>query len=78
MQVHNSIDCSGGPQQITSVQVDNNDLQKAVCSFNLRQRKAISIVCHWARNKLKQINSVQALRRLFLIDEAIFFKKGHL
>ena len=44
MQVHNSIHCSGGPQQITSVQVDNNDLRKSVCSLNLRQRKAINIV----------------------------------
>ena len=58
MQVHNSIDCSGGPQQITSVQVDDDDLRKAVSSRNLRQRKIFNIVCHWARNKFKQMNSV--------------------
>ena len=58
MQVHNSIDCSGGSQQIASVQVDDDDLRKAVCSLNLRQRKTFNIVCHWARNKLKQMNSV--------------------
>ena len=28
MQVHNSTDCSGGPQQIASVQVDDDDLRK--------------------------------------------------
>ena len=57
MQVHNSIDCSGGPQQIASVQVDDDDLRKAVCSLNLRQGKTFNIVCQWARNKLKQMNS---------------------
>ena len=61
MQVHNSIDCSGGSQQIASVQIDEDDLRKAVCSLNLKQRKTfniVNIVCHWARNKLKQMNSV--------------------
>ena len=58
MQVHNSIDCIGGAQQIVSVQVDDDDLQKAVCLLNLRQRKTFNIVCHWAGNKLKQMNSV--------------------
>ena len=58
MQVHNSTDCSGSPQQIASVQVDDDDLRKAVCSLNLRQQKTFNIVCHWARNKLKQMNSV--------------------
>ena len=33
-------------------------IRKAICSLNLRQRKAFNIVCHWARNKLKQMNSV--------------------
>ena len=32
MQAHNSIDCSGGQQQIASVQVDDDDLRKAVGS----------------------------------------------
>ena len=58
MQVHNSIDCSGGPQQIASVQVVDDNLRKAVCSLNLRQRKTFKILCHWARDKLKQMNSV--------------------
>ena len=58
MQVHNSTDCSGGPQQIASVQVDDDDLRKALCSLNLRQRKTFNIVCHWVRNKMKQMNSV--------------------
>ena len=61
MQVHNSTDCSGGSQQIASVQIDEDDLRKAVCSLNLKQRKTfniVNIVCHWARNKLKQMNSV--------------------
>ena len=57
-QVHNSIGCSGDPQQIASVQADDNDLRKAVCSSNLRQRKIFNTVCHWARNTLKQMNSV--------------------
>ena len=54
MEVHNSIDCSEGPQQIASVQVDDDDLRKALCLLNLRQRKTFGIVCHWSRNKLKQ------------------------
>ena len=58
MQVHNSIDCSGGPQQIASVHVDDDDLRKAVCSLNLRLRKTFNTVRHWARNKLKQTNLV--------------------
>ena len=58
MQVHNSIDFSGGPEQIASVQVDDNDLRKAVCSLNLRQLKTFNIMCYWARNKVKQMNSV--------------------
>ena len=53
IQVQNSIDCSGGPQQIATVQVNDDDLQKAVCSLNLTQRKTFSIVGLWARNKLK-------------------------
>ena len=60
MQVHNSIDCSGDPQQIASVQVDDDALLKAVYLLNLRQRKIFNIVCPWARNKLKQMNSVFA------------------
>ena len=51
MQVHNGIDCSGGPQQIVSVQVDDHDLRKAVCSLNLRQCKTFNII-------LKMFNSV--------------------
>ena len=58
MQVHNSIDCNGHPQEIAFVQVDDDDLRKAVCLLNLRQCKTFNIVCHWARNKLKQMNSV--------------------
>ena len=41
MQMQNSIDCSGGPQQIALVQLDDDE--KAVCSLNLRQHK--TIVC---------------------------------
>ena len=41
MQMPNSTDCSGDPQQIVSVQIDNDDLRKAVCSLNLRHRKII-------------------------------------
>ena len=37
IQVHNNIDCSGGPQQIASVEADDDDLRKAVCLLNLRQ-----------------------------------------
>ena len=58
MQAHNSIDCSGGQQHIASVQVDDDDLRKAVCSLNIRQRKTFNIVYQWGRNKLKQMNSV--------------------
>ena len=58
MQVRNSIYCSGGLQQIASVQVDDDDVWKAVCSLNLRQCKTFNIVCHWARSKLKQMNSI--------------------
>ena len=58
MQVCNSTDCSRVPQQIASVQVDDDDFQKALCSLNLKQRKTFNIVCHWSRNKLKQMKSV--------------------
>ena len=58
MQANNSIDCSGGQQKIASVQVDDDDLRKAVCSLNIRQRKTFNIVYQWGRNKLKQMNSV--------------------
>ena len=58
MQAYNSIDCSGGQQHIASVQVDDDDLRKAVCSLNIRQRKTFNIVYQWGRNKLKQMNSV--------------------
>ena len=44
MHVHNSTDCSGGPQQIESVQADDDDLRKAVCLLNLRQCKTFNIV----------------------------------
>ena len=56
--MHNSSDCSGGPEQFASVQVDDDDLRKKLCSLNLRQHKTINIGCHWAKNKLKQMNSV--------------------
>ena len=52
IQVHNSIDCSAGRQQIASVQVDDNDLRKALCSLNLRQHKTFNIVCHWTKNNV--------------------------
>ena len=45
MQIPNSTDCSGDPQQIASVQIDNDDLRKAVCSLNLRHRKIFNIAC---------------------------------
>ena len=56
--MHNSIDCSKDSKQIASVRVDDDDLRKVECSFNLRKLKAFNIVCYWARNKLKQMNSV--------------------
>ena len=58
IQLHNSIDCSGDPHQIASVQVDDDELRKIVCLLNLRQRKTFNIVRHWARNKFKQMHSV--------------------
>ena len=57
-EASSSSDCSGGPQQIASVQADGDDLRKKLCSLNLTQHKTLNIGCHWAKNKLKQMNSV--------------------
>ena len=45
VRINNNLDCKSIPQQITSMQVDDNDFRTAVQCLNTKQRDAFNLVC---------------------------------